>query len=143
MRKMLNIQQPDDLISLSLYNIFNYRKNDKKFIRHAKNWNKKIILHLEPFYPVTIIFEGTDIRFERGEVQDFDLKMKIHLNTMLDIAYGRLTPTAAIEEKKMEIEGLEKDPKIMPKFFNIFVTSMSMVASDPQLHYYEIKENTR
>ncbi|MFX1445573.1 MAG: hypothetical protein ACFFHV_19325, partial [Promethearchaeota archaeon] len=64
---MLNIEMPDDLISLSLYNIFNYRKNDKKFIRHAKNWNKKIVIHVEPFYPVTVVFEGTDIKFLRKE----------------------------------------------------------------------------
>ena len=49
---MLNIEIPDDLISLSLYNIFNYRENDKKFIKHAKDWNKKIIIHVESFYPV-------------------------------------------------------------------------------------------
>jgi len=134
---------PDDLISLSLYNIFNYRKNDKKFVRHAKDWNKKIIIYVEPFYPVSVIFEGSTIRFQRGEVEDFDLKMKIHLNTMLDIAYGRLSPTTAIEEQRMEMVGLEKDPKIMPKFFNIFVTSMNMVASDPELHYYELIEGAR
>jgi len=140
---MLNIEMPDDLISLSLYNIFNYRKNDKKFVRHAKDWNKKIIIYVEPFYPVSVIFEGSTIRFQRGEVEDFDLKMKIHLNTMLDIAYGRLSPTTAIEEQRMEMVGLEKDPKIMPKFFNIFVTSMNMVASDPELHYYELIEGAR
>jgi putative sterol carrier protein len=140
---MLNIEMPDDLISLSLYNIFNYRKNDRKFNKHAKNWNKKIVIFVEPFYPVTVIFKGDNIRFQRGEVDDFDLKMKIHLNTMLDIAYGRLSPTAAIEEQRMEMVGLEKDPKIMPKFFNIFVTSMNMVASDPELHYYELIEGAR
>jgi putative sterol carrier protein len=140
---MLNIEMPDDLISLSLYNIFNYRINDKKFVRHAKDWNKKIIIYVEPFYPVTVIFKGSTIRFQRGEVEDFDLKMKIHLNTMLDIAYGRLSPTTAIEEQRMEMVGLEKDPKIMPKFFNIFVTSMNMVASDPELHYYELIEGAR
>lgn len=143
MTKMLKIHQPDDLISLSLYNIFNYRKNDKKFIKSVTDWNKKIVLHVEPFYPVTVIFQGSDINFEIGETADADLKVKIHLNNMLDIAFGQLAPTAAIDQKKMEIQGLEKDPKIMPKFFNVFVTSMTMVAADPQLHYYEIKENAR
>ena len=134
---------PDDLISLSLYNIFNYRKNDKKFIRSVKNWNKKIVLHIDPFYPITIIFDGMDIRFERRELADFDLKLKINIDIMLDIAYGRLAPTKAIEEKKMELIGLEKDPKIMPKFFNVFVTSMNMVAEEPNLKYYELNKDTR
>ncbi len=140
---MLNITQPDDLISLSLYNIFNYRIDDKKFIRSVKNWNKKIVLHIEPFYPVTVIFNGLDINFERKEVENFDLKLNININVMLDIAYGRLSPAEAIEEKKMELIGLEKDPKLMPKFFNIFVTSMSMIAAEPNLEVYEFNKETR
>jgi len=140
---MLNIQQPDDLISLSLHNIFTYRKDDKKFIRSVKNWNKKIVLHIEPFYPVTVIFNGLDINFERKEVDDFDLKLIININVMLDIAYGRLSPTEAIDQKKMELIGLEKDPKLMPKFFNIFVTSMTMVADEPNLNYFELNKETR
>lgn len=140
---MLNIEQPDDLISLSLHNIFNYRKNDKKFIRSVKNWNKKIVLHIEPFYPITVIFNGMDIKFIRNDFEGFDLKLKIHINTMLDIAYNRLTPTTAIEKKKMELIGIEKDPKLMPKFFNIFVTSMTMVAQEPNLKFYELKKETR
>lgn len=140
---MLNIEQPDDLISLSLFNIFTYRKNDKKFIRSVKDWNKKIVLHIEPFYPVTVIFNGLNINFERQEINNFDLKLNITINVMLDIAYGRLSPTEAIEEKKMELIGLEKDPKLMPKFFNIFVTSMSMVAAEPNLNFYESNKETR
>ncbi|MFX1357247.1 MAG: SCP2 sterol-binding domain-containing protein [Promethearchaeota archaeon] len=140
---MLNIEFPDDLISLSLHNVFSYRKDDKKFIKTVKNWNKKIVLHIDPFYPVTVIFEGSDIRFERKEADDFDLKLNIHINTMLDIAYGRLTPIQAMDQKKMELIGLEKDPKIMPKFFNVFVTSMGMVAAEPNLKYYELNKQTR
>lgn len=140
---MINIEMPDDLISLSLYNIFSYRKKDKKFVRTLKNWNKKIVLHIEPFYPITIIFNDINISFERIELEDTDLKVKIHIDTMLDIAYGRLTPIEAMDQKKMELIGLEKDPKIMPKFFNIFVTSMTMVAAEPSLKYYELNKETR
>ena len=140
---MVNIQFPDDLISLSLYNIFNYRRNERKFLKAVKNWNKKIVLHIIPFYPVTVVFEGEEIKFSRDDPKDPDLKVKIHINDMLDIAYGRMAPTTAIDEKRMEMEGLEKDPKIMPKFFNIFVTSMSMVAAEPNLNYFEIDKETR
>lgn len=134
---------PDDLISLSLHNIFSYRKNDKKFVRAIKNWNKRIVLHMEPFYPITIIFNGINISFKRTELEDVDLKVKIHINNMLDIAYGRLTPIEAMDQDKMELIGLEKDPKIMPKFFNVFVTSMIMLAAEPNLKYYELNKETR
>ncbi|MFX0076744.1 MAG: SCP2 sterol-binding domain-containing protein [Candidatus Hermodarchaeota archaeon] len=140
---MLNIEFPDDLISLSLYNVFSSRANDKKFIKHAKDWNKNIVLHIEPFYPVTVIFEGTNIKFERREHPEPDMKVKIHVNTMLDIANDRLNPFYAIEEKKMEIDGLGEDSEKIMRFYNIFVVSMQMVAQESNVKYYELNKNTR
>lgn len=140
---ILNIEFPDDLISLSLYNVFSSRANDKKFIKHAKDWNKKIVLHIEPFYPVTVVFEGENIRFERREIPEPDMKVKIHVNTMLDIANDRLNPFYAIEEKKMEIEGLGEDSEKIMRFYNIFVVSMQMVAQEPNVKYYELNKKTR
>lgn len=140
---MLNIEFPDDLISLSLYNVFSFRLNDRKFIKHVKDWNKKIVLHIEPFYPVTVIFEGNNIRFERREYSEPDMKVKIHVNTMLDIANDRLNPFYAIEERKMEIDGLGEDSEKVMRFYNIFVVSMQMVAREPNVNYYELNKNTR
>ncbi|MFX1288753.1 MAG: SCP2 sterol-binding domain-containing protein [Promethearchaeota archaeon] len=140
---MLNIEFPDDLISLSLYNVFSFRLNDRKFIKHVKDWNKKIVLHIEPFYPVTVIFEGNNIRFERREYSEPDMKVKIHVNTMLDIANDRLNPFFAIEEGKMEIDGLGEDSEKVMRFYNIFVVSMQMVAREPNVNYYELNKNTR
>ena len=140
---MLNIEFPDDLISLSLYNIFSSRKDERKFVKHAKDWNKKIVLHIEPFYPVTVIFNGSDIRFERKEYPDPDMKVKLHINTMLDIANDRLNPFFAIEEGRMLIEGLGEDSEKIMRFYNIFVVSMQMAAQEPNVNYYEIDKKTR
>lgn len=140
---MIKIQFPDDLISLSLYNIFSYRKNDRKFIKSVKDWNKKIVMHVEPFYPVTVIFEGTDIRFEMGELEGADMKVKIEINTMLDLAYGREDPFSAMGEGKIVMEGLGSDSSLIVKFYNVFMDSMMIVAKDPQLHYYEVIEGAR
>ena len=140
---MINIQFPDDLISLSLYNIFSYRKNDRKFIKSVKDWNKKIVMHVEPFYPVTVIFEGTDIRFEIGELEGADMKVKLHINIMLDLAYGREDPFSAMGEGKIVMEGLGSDSSLIVKFYNVFMDSMMIVAADPQLHHYEVIEGAR
>ena len=140
---MLNIEFPDDLISLSLFNLFSLRKDDKKFIKYAKDWNKKIVLHIEPFYPVTVIFEGSNIKFERKEYSEPDMKVKLHINTMLDIANERLDPFFAIEEGKMKIEGLGEDSEKIMRFYNIFVVSMQIVAQEPNVNYYEVNKNTR
>lgn len=134
---------PDDLISLSLYNIFKYRKNDKNFIKHIKDWNKKVVLHITPFYPITVIFKENNISFERVYLEDADLKVKIDIHTMLDIAYGRLDPFNVLNEGKMEIEGLGEDSSMIVKFYNVFVDSMIMVAEDPNLKYYELNKETR
>ncbi|MFX1303140.1 MAG: SCP2 sterol-binding domain-containing protein [Promethearchaeota archaeon] len=140
---MLSIDMPDDLISLSLYNIFKYRKNDKNFIKHIKDWNKKVVLHITPFYPITVIFKENNISFERIYLEDADLKVKIDIHTMLDIAYGRLDPFNVLNEGKMEIEGLGEDSSMIVKFYNVFVDSMIMVAEDPNLKYYELNKETR
>ena len=140
---MLNIEFPDDLISLSLYNIFNYRKNDKKFIELVTDWNKKIVIHMEPFYPVTVIFEGNEIKFKMGEPEKADMKIKLDVNTMMDLAYGRADPFSLLGEGKLVMEGLGDDSELVVRFYNIFMETMMAVAADPQLHYYEIIEGAR
>ena len=140
---MLEIQQPDDLISISLYNVFSFRKDERKFVKYAKDWNKKIVLHIKPFYPVTVIFEGSSIKFERGETPNPDMKVTIHINIMLAIAYGRENPFYAMEEGKMEIEGLGDDSEKIMRFYNIFVASMEKVAQEPNVNYYELNKDTR
>jgi len=140
---MISIHQPDDLISISLYNIFNYRKNDEKFIELVTDWNKKIVIHIEPFYPVTVIFEGSEINFQIGEAENADMKLRLKMDTMLDLAYGREDAFSAIGEGKLEMEGLGDDSSMIGRFYGIFMESMIAVAADPQLHYYEINENSR
>jgi len=140
---MITIHQPDDLISISLYNIFNYRKNDETFIELVTDWNKKIVIYVEPFYPVTVIFQGNEISFQIGEVENADMKMKLQLDVMLDLAYGREEPFDAISEGKLEMEGLGEDSSMIVRFYNIFMTTMQQVAADPQIHYYEVNENSR
>ncbi len=140
---MLNIEFPDDLISLSLYNIFSYRKNDKKFIELVTDWNKKIVIHMEPFYPVTVIFEGNEIKFKMGEPEKPDMKIILDVNTMMDLAYGRADPFSLLEEGKLVMEGLGDDSELVVRFYNIFMETMMAVAADPQLHYYEIIEGAR
>jgi putative sterol carrier protein len=140
---MLNIEMPDDLISLSLHNVFTYRKYDKKFIKHIKDWNKKVVLHITPFYPITVIFKENSIKFEKTYEENADLKVKIDINTMLDIAYGRLNPFDVMNEGKMEIEGLGEDSSMIVKFYNVFVDSMIMIAADPNIKYYELNKDSR
>lgn len=140
---MISIQKPEDLISISLHNIFSYRKNEEEFIELVSNWNKKIVIHIEPFYPLTVIFDGNMIKFEIGESDKADMKVKLNLQTMLDFAYGRENPIFGVENGLMEMEGLGNDSDLMVRFYNVFMVSMQMVAAEPNTNYFELNKKTR
>ena len=140
---MISIQKPEDLISIALHNIFCYRKDDEQFIELVTDWNKKIVIHIEPFYPLTVIFEGNKIQFEMGESDKADMKVKLNLQTMLDFAYGRENPVFGVENGLMEMEGLGGDSELLVRFYNIFMISMQMVAAEPNTNYFELNKKTR
>jgi len=133
---MISIQKGEDLITITLQNILSYRKNDEDFINLVLNWNKKVLIELEGFYPVEVIFDHDEIRFK---INDFDkkinLKVKMDIYTFLDLAYGRLNPIKAVLKRKLRIKGLLKIGTLL-KFMKIFLKTMKMVASDPNNNYY-------
>ncbi|NHJ24489.1 MAG: hypothetical protein EAX89_07940 [Candidatus Lokiarchaeota archaeon] len=140
---MISIQKGEDLLSISLNNILSYRKNDDEFIELVRNWNKKIVIELEDFYPVEVIFQGTEIKFKTKDLdQKVDLKVFMNLNTLLNLAYGRLNPVNAVLTRNLKIKGILKILTLM-KFIKIFLTSMKMVAKDSAINYYEKNKATR
>lgn len=140
---MISIQKGEDLITITLQNILSYRKNDEDFINLVLNWNKKVLIELEGFYPVEVIFDHDEIRFK---INDFDkkinLKVKMGIYTFLDLAYGRLNPIKAVLKRKLKIKGLLKIGTLL-KFMKIFLKTMKMVASDPNNNYYEFNKEPR
>ena len=132
---MLSIQQPDDLISISLHRVLGYRK-DEEFYNLVKDWNKIIVIHIKPFYPVTVIFEGDEIRFERGDRKKANLKVTMELDGMLDLAYGRRGLVSVFLKGQMKIKGMYKLGTVL-KFKKIFNDTMQMVAADPNIQYYK------
>ena len=140
---MLNIEKADDLLGISLNNILSHRKMDKDYIELVNNWNKKIIIEVERFYPVEVIFEGNEVKFKIDDFdKEVDLKVKMSLDTLLEIAYGRINPIIAVIKGKVKMKGMFKIGIVL-KFLKIFVNSMKMVASQPNLKYYELNKETR
>jgi putative sterol carrier protein len=138
---MISIQKPKDLLSVSLVNILSYRKDDE-FVELVRDWNKKILIEIEKFYPVLVIFKDSSINFKFRDVnQKPDLQIKMALNTLLDIAYGRLSSIKAILSRKLKIKGLLKINTLL-KFKKIFLDTMIMIAADPNEKYYLLNQNT-
>ena len=140
---MLNIEKADDLLGISLNNILSHRKMDEDYIELVNNWNKKIIIEVEKFYPVEVIFDGNEIKFKIDNFdKKVDLKVKMSLDTLLEIAYSRINPIIAVIKGKVKMKGMFKIGIVL-KFLKIFVNSMKMVASQPNLKYYELNKETR
>jgi putative sterol carrier protein len=140
---MITIQQPKDLLSVSLHNILSYRVKDKDFNELVCDWNKKILIELENFYPVLVIFQGEKISFEFRDIQQkADLKIKMNLNTLLNIAYERLSLRKAILTGKLKIKGIYKIGALL-QFKKIFLDTLKMVAADPTEAYYKLNQDTK
>ena len=140
---MISIQKGEDLLSISLGTILNYRKDEPEFQKLVIDWNKKILIEIEDFYPLEIIFHLNEIKFKVNDIdKKVDLKVKMNIYTLLDLAYRRLSPVKAVILRKIRIKGLLKI-RILLKFMNIFLKSMQMVASDPNNNYYELNKKIR
>ena len=134
---MLSIQEPKDLISISLHKVLSYR-TDEKYYELIKDWNKKIVINVKEFYPVTVIFEGDNIKFEMGDVGKADLKVTMGVHDMLDIANGRLGAIRAALTRKIKIKGILKIGVLL-KFMKVFLKSMKLSAQDPITDYNEFE----
>ena len=140
---MISIQRGEDLLSISISTILSYRKDEPEFQKLVLDWNKKILIEIEDFYPLEIIFHRNEIKFKVNDIdKKVDLKVKMNIITLLDLAYGRTSPVKAVFQRKIRIKGLLKF-RILFKFMNIFLKSMQMVASDPNNNYYELNKNVR
>lgn len=140
---MISVQKGEDVLSISLNTILSYRKDEPKFQKLVINWNKKILIDIEDFYPIEILFIGNQIKFKVSEIdKKIDLKVRMSIYTLLDLAYGRLGPVKAVVQRKIRIKGLIKFGTLL-KFIKIFLKSMQVVASDPNNNYYELNKDTR
>ena len=140
---MISVQKGEDLLSISLSTILSYRKNEPEFQKLVFDWNKKILIEIEDFYPIETIFHHNEIKFKVSDIdKKVDLKVKMDIYTLLDLAYGRLGPIKAVFQRKIRIKGLLKIG-ILLKFIKIFLKSMQMVASEDNNNYFELNKETR
>ncbi len=139
---MLSIQPPEDVISISMHTILSSRINDPEFNELVINWNKNIVVYIEPFYPLTITFEGHEVKFKIGDLKKADLKIRVHVKNLLDMANRRLSLIKAFLTRKLRIKGIYKIGTLL-KFYKIIFKTMKMVAANPNNNYFEQNKETR
>ncbi len=138
---MLEFKQPTDVISASIHNVLNSRK-DEKYVKLLSNWNKKVVFNIKDLYPVTVMFNKGDISYEVGASKKANLKVIMTVTTMLDLAFGRKGLIGAVLTRKMRIKGMYKMGTLM-KFYRIFYRPMHTLIEDPSTKYYELNKTTR
>lgn len=139
---MLLVEKSEDLLSISIQNLFNSRINDPKFVDLVTNWNKTIVLEFKPFQPLTIIIEGNEVKFQTGEAKKKDLKVTVSIQDILALANGRMGLISAVLMRKLRIKGIYKIGTLL-KFQKIFFKTMKIVAANPNVNYYEQDKDTR
>ncbi len=138
---MLEFEQPRDVLSAAVFNILNTRK-DEKYINLLSKWNKKIVFDIKDVYPITVIFGKGKISYEVGTSKKANLKIKMSINTMFDLAFGRKGLIGAVLTRKMRIKGFYKMGTLL-KFYRIFYRPMKTLVKDPNNKYYELDNTTR
>ncbi|MHA1478809.1 MAG: hypothetical protein ACTSPU_11475 [Promethearchaeota archaeon] len=94
---MITIQKGEDLLSISMSTILNYRKDEPEFQKLVLDWNKKLLIEIDDFYSVEIIFNHDEIKFKVNDIdKKVDLKVKMNIFTLLDLAFNRLSPVKAV-----------------------------------------------
>lgn len=137
----INIENPEDMISISLHNVLSSR-DDEEFFRLVNGWNKTIIVDIIGFYPVAIRFQNVNVSFSMEIPDKYDLKVSMSIHTLLDLAYKRLGPVKAVLTRKLKIKGIYKVGTLL-KFQKIFFDSMRQVAEEPNTNYFEVHEQTK
>nr|MDO8118519.1 SCP2 sterol-binding domain-containing protein [Candidatus Sigynarchaeota archaeon] len=138
---MLIIEEPEDLISRFIFNLFKHSEDNPEFTKLVVGWNKIIVLDVKDFYPVTIVFSGDRISFKIGEAGKANLKINTDLNTVCDMVYRRLHPVKAVLAGRMKVKGLWK-LGTLSKFYKMLFGSIERVVDSPQQRYYEDKGTT-
>jgi putative sterol carrier protein len=139
---MIEIQQPKDLLSVSVKNILSYR-DENELQKLIYDYNKKIIIEIENFYPSMVVFRENTISFDFGDdLGKADLRIRMSLDTLLDLAYGRLSLPIAILTRKLKIKGIYKLNTVL-RFKKIFLDTLKMVAKNPNQNYYELNQKIR
>lgn len=139
---MIEIEQPKDLLSVSVKNILSYR-DESDLQKLIQDYNKRIIIEIDNFYPSMVIFQGNKISFDFGEdLNKADLKINMSLDTLLDLAYSRVSLTKAILTRKLRIKGIYKLKTVL-RFKKIFLDTLKKLAADPNQNYYELNQNIK
>jgi putative sterol carrier protein len=140
---MISIQKGEDLLSIFIYNVLSYRKNNPDFINLVLDWNKKFLIDFEDFYCIELIFEGNEIKYKVDDLdKKVDLKVDLNIYTLLDLAYGRINPVKAYIQRKLKIKGIYKIGTIL-RFIKVLLKTMQMVALDPNDNYFELNKDTK
>ncbi len=138
----LVIHPADDLIGISMERVLRYHETYEKNKHLLLNWEKTIIIHLNNFYSVSVVFSGSEVSFKVGEVPNPDLRISMSLNTLLDIANSRLNPFIAVLIGKLKIKSIFKIGLLL-RFYKVFLVPLKKISQVENTNYFEVYKESR
>jgi putative sterol carrier protein len=85
---MVTINEPQDILGIAIHNLLDYREKLGELEALVANWEKTVIIDVIGTYPVSVHFQGKDVRIEPGSAAKFDLEVSMSLETMIALAKG-------------------------------------------------------
>ncbi len=125
---------------MGIKNILGYRLEQDGFEELVKNWNKAIIVEIKDIYEVAVIFAGESITITTEIPTKFDLKFILDLETMGDIARGKIGAIKAFMQGRVKVKKLLHVGTLL-KFMKIFIPALQM-AGERANHYKLLKART-
>ncbi len=102
------INNPEDILGIGLKNLLSYCCNDSKFHKEVEVLNQKIIFDFEDLYSVSVFFQKPTIEITPNTEEKNILRLKMSLNTLINIMKGKYSIIGAFLRGKIKISHLWK-----------------------------------
>lgn len=70
------------------------------------------------YYSLTLIFDN-GLEFRKGDLQEADIRIGFHFDTLLELVQGKKTLLGAILGKAVKIEGFLHHPRDMYRLYKL------------------------
>ena len=125
------INEPDDLLGLAVLNVLAPRLEEDKIKKKLENWNRTIVLEIIGLYPISLVFNNSELSIEYDEKPKYDLKITTSLNTFVDIAEGNTNLISAFLKRKVKVKKIYRIFTIL-KFYSILFPALKALSNEAE-----------
>ncbi len=131
------INDPQDILGLTIKNLMTPLLLDDKFAKKVKKIKKRtIIVEIEDIYAISLVFNNGDVSIEYGEKPKYHLWIKITLDAFVGIAEGKVGMIGAFLKRKIKAKKLYRVFTIL-RFYKVFFPAIKAARENPVIEGIE------